>query len=605
MKKKLLKISNGKFYVQDNMTFKEKRDSICNFHIEEITIYTKANLTLAFDITLKNNEKETQTCYFPISYLNDPLSWLYLGFDSNDFYITSPKKEFESSMIEIINLMRKHNKLDTCEINYGWELKDIDTKDNLSFKKMYLFGDFENPGDIVDTKAIKKPRNVLFEYMTLLDMDVSAPLVCFMLLSLMTSLDILGKNIKPKFNIAIVGGTAALRRKIALFYTNLYKRDPSFNSNEYEMFHINKKDTVADIRLKAALSKDCVLIAFEPDKRHLNVLLKEIYRINVLESERTAPNLLLYTTEEYEQISENTIVVQLNDKHNDDAIEKYFNINRITAEFSVDDEILDTDRDYFKENIYYYIKKLKKKLNKNLDYIQKKFKEHHERYCNIIPPSVSETAWEANELLMFGFNMYSKFFEIDNAFKIDVANSIYKVTTDSFPLKTIPTTSDIENAKNVCRQIDCYFEKQKNKSLIGKIGAETNPCEKSVWYDEDTIYMTLHRAHEFLKLTNSNLSFSISIKKALAHAGFIKSYTKKDNKPEYTVHIQKALQAKNMSKDDTNTYASIKTRNRYIAFNRDICSQHNLFPNIEKIIADRYIFDVARKKAREIKIKKD
>lgn len=605
MKKKLLKISNGKFYVQDNMTFKEKRDSICNFHIEEITIYTKANLTLAFDITLKNNEKETQTCYFPISYLNDPLSWLYLGFDSNDFYITSPKKEFESSMIEIINLMRKHNKLDTCEINYGWELKDIDTKDNLSFKKMYFFGDFENPGDIVDTKAIKSPRNILFEHMTLLDMDVSAPLVCFMLLSLMTSLDILGKNIKPKFNIAIVGGTAALRRKIALFYTNLYKRDPSFNSNEYEMFHINKKDTVADIRLKAALSKDCVLIAFEPDKRHLNVLLKEIYRTNVLDSERTAPNLLLYTTEEYEQISENTIVVQLNDKHNADAIEKYFNINRIKAEFSVDDEILDMDRDYFKENIYYYIKKLEKKLNKNLDYIQKKFKEHHERYCNIIPPSVSETAWEANELLMFGFNMYSKFFEIDNAFKINVANSIYKVTTDSFPLKTIPTTSDIENAKNVCRQIDCYFEQKINQSLIGQIGGETNPSEKSVWYDEDTIYMTLHRAREFLKLTNSNLSFSISDRKALAHAGFIKSYTKKDSKPEYTVHIQKALQAKTMSKDDTNTNASIKTRNRYIAFNRDICSQHNLFPNIEKIIADRYIFDVARKKAREIKIKKD
>lgn len=599
---KLKELSNDKFYVKKNKTFKEKVGQLCNFYIVDITVYSKIDKKLSFDITLKNDENLTETCHFPISYLHDPVSWLYLGFDSRDFYIKSTKKVFESSMNEIINIICPLKKIKTYEINYGWDYEDKSRKNELVSHRFFEFYDWENPRATINTDKIKETPNILLEYMNFFDINIAAPLTCFMLLSLLTSLRIFGSDVKPKFNMALVGGTDETRRKIALFYASLYKRDPSFESNEYELFHINKKDTTAEMRLKAALAKDCVLIAFEPDRRHLNTLLKEIYKTNVLNDENDAPNLLLYTSERFaESHNDNILVVQLNDTHNAHVFEEKFNIKRVKNIDSISpDTIISVDDDRLKNNIYYYIKLLRKKLNKNQHYVQDKFKNYKEKYQEEKPPLVTENAWSAYTLLRFSFDMYSKFFPVDDDIRTEVYKSLNAIVINSLSNEKKIKQPDIEHAKDVCKQIDCYFSQKKSKSLIGEIGVERNPSEKSVWYDDETIYITLPRAIEFLKLTESKLKFGVADRKALADEGFIKTYIKKDGKPEYTIHLQKALEAKSKRKDDDkDSEKSTKTRNRYIAFKRDVCRNYNLFQNIEEIILGRCQIDVKQEKNKD------
>ena len=70
MKKKTLeKISNGKYFVDKNCTYKKGVGKICNFHISDLTIYERAGEKISFEITLKNSKKPEKTKCFLISYL--------------------------------------------------------------------------------------------------------------------------------------------------------------------------------------------------------------------------------------------------------------------------------------------------------------------------------------------------------------------------------------------------------------------------------------------------------------------------------------------------------------------------------------------------------
>ena len=95
--------------------------------------------------------------------------------------------------------------------------------------------------------------------------------------------------------------------------------------------------------------------------------------------------------------------------------------------------------------------------------------------------------------------------------------------------------------------------------------------DKRIWYNEEKICFTLTHIREILKLTNCTSSYSESIKKALAEKNIIKTYTKDGKIVEYTVRLQEKL-------TETET-----TSKRYVAFNRNVCREYNLFPTLEEI----------------------
>lgn len=626
MKRKLLeKLSNGDYYINDNCTYKKGVGKLCTFWIRELVVYETLGKARSFEITLDGNN-ETKTKLFPISYLNDPLSWLYFGFDMEDFRITTTKKEFESSMVKIIDLFIQNKKHETSKDYIGWKFEQTQIGP-LNEQTLYFFEKFEEPGEILDFKKGDKPANFLFEYIKLADISVSAPLLSYMLLSLLTSLLISGTNVRTDFNVALVGGSAELRRRYALFFANVYRRDPTFCKNEYEVFHINRKDSSADIRIKAAAVKDCVLIAFEPDTIHLKTLLDKIYNTNVIDEDRPFANLLLFTREHTEKKAiRNTLVISLNDGDNTKAIEDYFKISSAnmiedyspTFSFSSYEDIqeeflINPPEDYLMESIYYYINWLTENLIKNKRFVREKFIEHREEFeiklqLRDIPQStsISQVAQDVAQQLSFAFSLYAECFNAqEDILCDDVYNSILNAAKNSFPAEGAATEEDFEKAKAICKQIDKYFESKTNHDLIGIIGGEKLGFEKRVWCDDETIYIRRKNLIEFLILTGSKMRYNKNINIALADKNLIETITKNDGKPEYSVHIQKRLYEEDEIKEKKNSgdqnkseeekkkeRTKNKTPYRFMAFNRERCRQHNLFENIEKIITNRCQIDV-------------
>lgn len=173
MKRKLLeKLSNGDYYINDNCTYKKGVGKLCTFWIRELVVYETLGKARSFEITLDGNN-ETKTKLFPISYLNDPLSWLYFGFDMEDFRITTTKKEFESSMVKIIDLFIQNKKHETSKDYIGWKFEQTQIGP-LNEQTLYFFEKFEEPGEILDFKKGDKPANFLFEYIKLADISFSS-----------------------------------------------------------------------------------------------------------------------------------------------------------------------------------------------------------------------------------------------------------------------------------------------------------------------------------------------------------------------------------------------------------------------------------------------
>ncbi len=585
------KISSGAYYVENNCTYKKGNIKICDFHIADLTVYERCNKPISFELTLESEEEE-KTVLFPIFYLYDPIGWFYDGFFEDGFHINTTRKNFEESMVKIVTLILDNNKYDTLDDCMGWKLENL-TGRELYTSTFHSFGKFENPGSSISQEEYQaKPQNYLFEYLNLTDIAVSAPLLSYMLLSLLTSLEIFGTNTRTNFQVAITGGSVELRRKFALFFANVYKRDSTFTSTEYKFFHVNPKDTTTDIRLKAKVTRDCVLIAFEPDKRHLRTLLQEIYQTNVIDEDHPIENLLLITGEKVETTAtHNTLVIELNNNHTTKEIEHYFKVNE---PIPLEDNLI--------ECIYYFLKQLTTKLLNNRHYVRDKFIKHKNKFLkHMVTPDFSEVAQEVAQPLLFALELYTKHFETENAEQPDkikhllavnkAKEAIIATVKNSFPAKGYATDKDFEIAKTTCIQIDSYFTLQKkthkNAKLIGEIGCEECVTEKRIWYDNENFYITLKHINEFLKLTGWKMVFNLKVKGALAEKEIIKIYTKKDGKPEYSTHLQKPL------------YGKTKTQDRFITFNRKRCKEYQIFQNIEAIMINRCQIDVKPEKNKE------
>ena len=222
--------------------------------------------------------------------------------------------------------------------------------------------------------------------------------------------------------------------------------------------------------------------------------------------------------------------------------------------------------------IYYFIQELTKRILEDNDYIHTKFKQYRESFCKENSRILSKTAQEVAALLIFAFKLYSEVFgnEDKNTY-LSGYFRILEVVKKSFPMEGQVTEENFDNAKNVCKYIDSYFNSKTNKSIVGKIGSEKTVLDKRIWYNEEKICFTLTHIRDILKLTNCTSSYSESIKKALAEKNIIKTYTKDGKIVEYTVRLQEKL-------TETET-----TGKRYVAFNREVCKKYDLFPNLEEI----------------------
>ena len=137
----------------------------------------------------------------------------------------------------------------------------------------------------------------------------------------------------------------------------------------------------------------------------------------------------------------------------------------------------------------------------------------------------------------------------------------------------VPTYTDFDNAKSICREIDTYFSQTGKKKRIALLGQNKKREDIWLWYDNDYFYLTADNIKDILAPQGGKLRLTISEKKVLHQKRLIKVHTKGDGSLEYTVHCQKTLSCKE------------KTKKRFVAFNREKCKEYNLFENLEKFCA--------------------
>lgn len=139
-------------------------------------------------------------------------------------------------MVKILNIFSKNT--DFKEVIMGWNTCDPTTK--LSWDKAE-FATYDNPDQYIDNnyddkKTDKNPdeetdeasdKNInktLIDYIPLSDEHISIPLISYMLLSILTSLEAFDPGRKPDFIMSLTGGTEHERSIAALFFTNLFYR---------------------------------------------------------------------------------------------------------------------------------------------------------------------------------------------------------------------------------------------------------------------------------------------------------------------------------------------------------------------------------------------
>lgn len=596
--KDLKVISNDKYYVKDYCIYKSKKDKeICNFCITNLTINYRNDIQNSFTIELET-VKIKRTATLPIYFMNDPSGWLYYGFDPEKFYSLSVKNEFDETLNDIINLMIENGLCTHEDKVMGWRFFEVGFNP-LENNILSLFKDFDDPLEDFYYKDENAPTDYIREYSNLVGPENYNILFSYMLLSLLNSFDLLGKNIRPDFTLVLTGGNETIRSKLALLCTNLFNRDHSFRKTDYKMIHIMNSDPFSEIRFKSEYAKDCVLIAFEPTKRQLRFLLNDVYGKRIIDKKRPIRNLCLITTEELENIYCNVINI---------SIPKEYNLNKVEEYFKYDDprkqidgysfyNPLESKDDNLIVSIQHYISILIDKLEMNSDYVYQKFAEFKSnQYFPDDSDTVSNEAKEAATLLSFAYWLYMSEYHENLEYEIsdDIISEtydIYNTAINSFLIKGQSKNIDFEKAKKICTAIDSFFENTKDQSKLKEIGSPNDCDDVRMWYDEDYLYIKSRNIKEILDMKQIGLVFNINIKIALSEKELIKTYTKKDNKPEYSVHIQKNLHPDSKDK---------KTKYRYVAFNRRTCRQHKLFKNIEEIILNRCQKDVKSQKTNDI-----
>lgn len=572
----LKKISGNKYYVEDNCIYKksakkkEEDKKICNFYIKELTINYHNDKEISFTIMLDPEEGNKEEITIPICYMNDPSGWLYCYFDSYYFRSISHKDEFNRSINEIIHMMEDSGYCKNKDIEMGWYLEYRYHYDSPIREVHFL--EFDDLGILNYNNETEKPINYIKEYSKLTESKISKILFSYTLLSLLSSFDLLGVNIRPDFVIVLSGNKEPNRRKTALFFTNLYKRNLAFGKNEYKMFHIMDTDSFAQMKSKASFAKDCVLLAFEPDKRRLDFLVNDLYGVRSIDEKMPIRNMCLITTSELEKTEGNIVNINLPDDYSFENVSAYFNI----------DDPFECKDDMLLKNIYYYVYILENKLLKNQFYIKdeyKKFKDIFDAVINI--QELHEGQYEAALLLSFAYNLYMNEYSDQLKLKdrVYLRNDIHEITAivrDSYLIKGQSTNNTFDMATKMCNAIDTYFKSESNKKRIKKVGEDKTDIGVKLWWDDDCIYIRPDDIKDILKTQQHKGNLDKKIKIIFAERNIIKKYTKGDGKPEYSVHLPKS------SGVDKKTAAL-----RYIAFNREQCKLYNLFPNIEETLFNR------------------
>ena len=208
------KISDNKYEVRDNCIYKGNK-KICNFYIEKLSINHHQEREISFTIKLVSKTAKSKAT-IPMCYMNNPSGWLYYEFDSYDFHSFSGKDEFDRTINEIIILMKENGECKNRDKVMGWIPSEFNPK-NLKQKKLITFANFSDLSDASNYKNRIKPLDYISEYSRLVDSDVSNILFSYMLLSILSSFDLLGENIRPNFVISLTGGNEFTRRKTALY----------------------------------------------------------------------------------------------------------------------------------------------------------------------------------------------------------------------------------------------------------------------------------------------------------------------------------------------------------------------------------------------------
>lgn len=581
MKQKTLsKISKEKYRVEDNCIY-EGNKKICNFHIKNLCINYHLNRAISFTIELKSDAGKKEAT-IPMCYMNNPSGWLYYGFDSYDFYSIVGKTEFDNTINEIIGIMKKSGECTNIDEEMGWRFRGVSIK-NLNIEDVTAFSEFDNFSKVLYQEDKNKPFDYIQEYAKFTDENISNVLFSYLLLALLSSFDLLDYNIRLNFAIALTGGNEFIRRKTALFFTNVFKRNLTFGRNDYNMTHIMNSDSFAEIRFKTEFVKDCVLIAFEPDKKHLNYLMNDIYSKRAIDAEHPARNMCLITTERLEKTNGNIINVRLPEEYDLGKLDEYFDVENPAV--SKEDSLMDS--------IYYYLNVLMGKLATNTVYVNEKFYEYiNDDYTPGCFDIVPETGEEAAVLLSFAYWLYmSEYHEnADEETKNDIEFSvwgIYNAVEKAFLSNGESENTEIEKVERVCSVIDSFFVSNKNKKKLMRIGEPWISDDIRMWYDDEYLYIKADNIKEMLRWNRRKYTFGIKIKVILAENKLIKTYTKKDGKPEYSIHIQKNLFAEPENSKGDEIKINKKTQARYIAFDRKMCCYYRLFENIEAAIIEK------------------
>lgn len=587
MKKKFLsKKSNGKYDVYEDCTVinlssktdskqsntkSYKRKKICNFYIKIFFINRAFNTNVSFTITLINTKGKSDTCTIPICYLYDPSGWLHLYFDTFDFQICVSKKSFDEHMVEILNIFSKNTTYE--EVIMGWNTYDPTTKlpySNAGFAK------YDTPDkyiyDYYDDKKADKASDIninktLIDYIPLSDEHISIPLISYMLLSMLTSLEAFGPGRKPDFIMSLTGGTEHERSIAALFFTNLFYRYLDLNKKSYKHVHLFPDEPLSNVKFKAMFEKDCVLIAFEPDKKRCNFLY-DIYANSIINKKCPVSSLCLITAENVKDIPFKTLNINITSPIDTELLRKTI----------YDDSLNGDNEPSFMLAIYKYIYLLKEKLSgSNTEFVHTEYNKFVNEFGeSIIGRDASEDAAEIIKELSFAYYLYLNIIYKDDILKVKqlflrAANIIRPVVRNSFPEKDEVTITDYEIAYDICASLNKYFSKQKNRSHIQKVGEMNDIEDVRMVYDDDYFYITVNNIKETLLICKNNNDFSLKIKRALYSMGLIHVY-ENNGKTEYSIHLQKYLQNNRISKK------------RYIAFDRKKCKQRKLFEDIESNI---------------------
>lgn len=394
--------------------------------------------------SLKAKEKHT----IPIMYWDSPYIWLRSEFDTEKFEINVSKDEYEKHIKEIINTLLRKGEIETDDKAPGWIVEnDIGFKPNAV--KFREYDDLENI-----SKNEYEKHNYIKDYINLIDRNISVPLFAYLLASTLSSLHFIPKDFDRKFIVSMTGGTIRNRERVALMFTNVHNRSREFclAKQYFEMHHLLKADTTAEILHKAKAGKDSVVIAFEPDRKMSNYI-KEVF-IDNMDNYDVQSNCFIIA-KYAEEIPFETLNIDIPVGFDEKNIDNYFR----------NEDYEDIHSDYFMESIYYFVSRLCDKINNDKKYLRKKYKEFRDNnsYNQKYFKRLSDNAYNIAVKLCFAYEMYMKTYKEED-YKADFRR-IVAVVKRSFPTDDEMRNKQLRKISKICCALDNYLNESKHKNI--------------------------------------------------------------------------------------------------------------------------------------------